>query len=121
MVLVTCNKLKQFLCLTYVGLVTPGEIDRCREEMAGLLPDFKPGFSLLVDLSQLTAMGIDCVEAIGRNMEAADRAGVGTVVRVIPDPNKDIGMNILSIFHYHNHPRFVTCDNMIQGARALLA
>jgi len=121
MVLVTSNKLKQFLCLTYIGEVTPDEIDRYREEVNGLLADLKPGFSLLVDLTQLTAMGIDCADAIGRNMEAADQAGVGTVVRVIPDPNKDIGMNILSIFHYHNHPRIVTCDNMIEGVKALLA
>ena len=121
MVLVSSNKLKQFLCLTYGGVVTPGEIDGCREEVKGLLPDLKPGFSLLVDLSQLTTMGVDCVDAIGRNMETADHAGVGTVVRVIPDPNKDIGMNILSVFHYRKHPRIVTCDNMADGVKALLA
>lgn len=43
------------------------------------------------------------------------------MVRVIPDPYKDIGMNILSVFHYHNHPRIVTCDNMLDGVKALLA
>lgn len=121
MVLVTSNKLKQFLCLTYIGVVAPDEINRGRKEINGLLADLKPGFGLLVDMTQLTSMGLDCVDEIGRNMEAADRAGVGTVVRVIPDPNKDIGMNILSIFHYHNHPRIVTCDNMLDGVKALLA
>jgi len=45
----------------------------------------------------------------------------GLKLRVIPNPNKDIGMNILSVFHYRNHPRIVTCDNMIEGVRALLA
>jgi len=121
MFLVTYNKRKQILCLTYIGVVTPGEIDSCREEIIEVLPDFKPGFGLLVDMTQLTTMGLECIEAIGRNMETADRAGVGTVVRVIPDPNKDIGMNILSVFHYHNHPRIVTCENMIEGLKALLA
>lgn len=121
MVLVTGNKLKQFICLTYIGKVTPEEVDRAREDLNVLLPELKPGFGLLVDLSQLTSMGIDCVEAVGRNMEAADRAGIGTIVRVIPDPYRDIGMNILSIFHYHKHPRIVTCDNMLEGVKALLA
>lgn len=121
MVLVTSNKLKQLLCQVYIGVVTPAELDRCREDIKALLPDLRPDFSLLVDLSQLTSMGLDCVEAIGRNMETVDQAGVGTVVRVIPDPYKDIGLNILSVFHYPHHPRIVTCDNMVDAAKALLA
>lgn len=76
MLLVTCNKLKQIMCLTYIGVVTPDQIDRCREDVVSLLPDFKPGFGLFVDLTQLASMGLDCVDAIGRNMDAADQAGL---------------------------------------------
>jgi hypothetical protein len=53
-------------------------------------------------------------------MEMLDRSGVGLVVRVIPDPYKDIGMNILTLFHYPHHPRVVTCDSMAEGAKAVL-
>ena len=52
-------------------------------------------------------------------MDLLDEAGVSLVVRVIPDPKKDIGMNILSLFHYRNRPRVVTCARMIEAAKEL--
>ena len=52
-------------------------------------------------------------------MEYFDRSGVSLVVRVIPDPKKDIGMNILTIFHYRNHPKFVSCAKLSQAAKHL--
>jgi len=121
MVLVTSNKLKQLLLVSYIGKVTPLDLAQGRADMVPLLADLKPGFSLLVNLSHLTSMGLDCVDELGRNMELFDQHGVDLVVRVIPDPYKDIGMNILTIFHYHHRPRVVTCDNMTEGANALLA
>ena len=52
-------------------------------------------------------------------MKLIDQSGVGMVVRVIPDPKKDIGLNILTIFHYRNQPRFVTCEKMTEAAEVL--
>lgn len=121
MVLVTSNKLKQLLFVSYIGVVSPQDLKQGRADMPPLLAEMKPGFSLLVDLSQLTSMGLDCVDELGRNMELFDQHGVGVVVRVIPDPYKDIGMNILTIFHYAHRPRVVTCDNMTEGVSAVLA
>jgi len=121
MVLVTSNKHKQLLFVSYIGAVTPQDLQRGRSDMVPLLAEMKPGFSLLVDLSQLTSMGLDCVDEVGRNMELFDQYGVDLVVRVIPDPYKDIGMNILTIFHYHHRPRVITCDSMTEGTNALLA
>ena len=64
-------------------------------------------------------MGLDCAPELGRMMELIGQAGVGLVVRVIPDPGKDIGLNILTVFHYPHHLRVVTCQNMAEAARAL--
>jgi anti-anti-sigma regulatory factor len=119
MVLATANKLKRLLCLSYIGKVDPTELERCREDIKALLAELEPEFNILVDLTHLESMGLDCVAAIGRNMEMVDQAGVRTIVRVIPDPYKDIGMNILSIFHLPHRPRIVTCENMVEAARAL--
>ena len=52
-------------------------------------------------------------------MDLIGHAGVGLVVRVIPDASKDIGMNILTVFHYPHRPRVVTCQNLTDAARAL--
>ena len=121
MVLVTSNKFKQLIFVSYIGTITPQDVERGRSDMVPLLAEMKPGFSLLVDLSQLALMGLDCVDELGRNMELFDQHGVNLVVRVIPDPSKDIGMNILTMFHYQNRPRVVTCDNMAEGVNAVLA
>jgi hypothetical protein len=41
------------------------------------------------------------------------------VVRVIPDPQKDIGLNILSLFHYRRRVRIVTCKTLAEAMKAL--
>jgi hypothetical protein len=48
-----------------------------------------------------------------------DQKGVALVVRVVPDPTKDIGFNILSLFHYPHRPPAVTCKTMVEAARLL--
>jgi hypothetical protein len=52
-------------------------------------------------------------------MELLDRHGVELVVRVISDPTKDIGLSILTVFHYRNPPRTVICKTMEEAARVL--
>ena len=37
----------------------------------------------------------------------------------IPDPSKGIGMNILTIFHYPDQLRVVTCQNLAEAVKAL--
>jgi hypothetical protein len=119
MFLAMSNKSQQLLCLNYIGEVRPAELKRNRENLKSLLAELKPGFRLLANLSQLEFMAVDCAAEIGRNMELVDQAGVGMIVRVIPDPNKDIGMNILTLFHYPHHPQIITCETMTEAARHL--
>lgn len=119
MLLATSNPAKRLLYLSYAGRVRPEELARGREDLRTLLAGLPPDFRLLVDLSALDAMGLDCLPELGRNMEEIDRHGVGLVVRVIPEPGKDIGLNILAIFHYPRHPRTVTCANLAEALRQL--
>jgi hypothetical protein len=119
MFLVTSNKLKQLLHLSYIQRVKPEELRRGMEDLKALLADLSPGFHLLVDLSRLESMESDCAKEIGLTMEMFDRSGVALVVRVIPDPSKDIGMNILTAFHYTRRPRIVTCKHITEVADAL--
>jgi hypothetical protein len=41
------------------------------------------------------------------------------VVRVIPDPARDIGLQIMSLFHYGHDVRIVTCATLDEAQRAL--
>ena len=119
MVLVTSNKAKQLLCVSYIERVRLGDLEHSRKDIEALIAELKPGFRLLTDLSRLEFMDLDCAPELGTLMEYFDRSGVSMVVRVIPDPKKDIGMNILTIFHYRNHPKFVSCAKLSQAAKHL--
>jgi hypothetical protein len=119
MFLATTNKTRRLLYLSYVDLVTVAELERGYAEVVALLADFPAGFQTLADMSRMESMEVACAEILGQTMELLEQQGVEMVVRVIPDSSKDIGLNIISIFHYQNQPRIVTCQTMSEAARAL--
>ncbi|HUJ45409.1 MAG TPA: hypothetical protein VLW52_17575 [Opitutaceae bacterium] len=119
MFLATVSKPQRLLYLSFVQHVSVKELERGRADFVALLADLPSGFRLLTDLSQVESIDVECAREIGRVMELCEQKGVGLVVRVIPDPEKDIGMNLLSLFHYHRHPRIVTCKNMVEAAERL--
>lgn len=119
MFLVTSNPTKQLLVMRYCDRVTAKHLKASRNDLKALLAELKPGFNILADFSQLESMAADCVPEVGVGMELVDAAKPGLLVRVIPDPSKDIGLNILTAFHYKQRPRIVTCETLGEAARAL--
>ena len=119
MILATINKSKQLLHLSFIGQVRVEELASGRADVVALLADLSPGIRLLTDLGRLDSIGVECADEIGKVMELCDEKGVELVVRVIPDPRKDIGLRILTLFHYDPRPRVVTCDNMVEAAKLL--
>ncbi|MBV9489746.1 MAG: hypothetical protein JO069_08490 [Verrucomicrobia bacterium] len=103
---------KRLLTIRYAQRVGTDEAWRCVEQARTLLSDVNPGFQVLADLSRLESMDTACAPAIGAIMDLLAEKQVGTVVRVIPDPHKDIGLNILSAFHYGPQVRVITCENL---------
>lgn len=107
---VSIDKPNQIVKIAFCGLVTPNELAKGRDELVQLLQDVTHGFEVLTDLSQLHSMPLECALEMGKIMELCDSKGVRQVTRIIPDQRKDIGFNILSIFHYKNNPRIITLD-----------
>jgi hypothetical protein len=119
MFLVTSNKHQRLLCLNFVQRVLPAELESARSELTALLADLPPGIRVLADLSQLEIMDPECAVEIGRVMDLLNQHGVSLIVRVIPDTSKDIGLNILMIFHYSHQPRVINCQNMAEALQKL--
>jgi hypothetical protein len=119
MFLATSNKSKRLLQLSYIGKVDVEELQRGIGEANGLLADLPAGLKILVDLSHLEFMDIACAEILGKMMEVVEAHGVELIVRVIPDPTKDIGFNIISTFHYQHRPRTAICKTMAEAASLL--
>ncbi len=103
--------------LRYLGHVTVAGAKACCDEVERLLPQTCAGFTVLTDLSGLDSMDLDCVPHITRMMDLSRASGIGMVVRVIPDRDKDIGFNILSIIHYRRGVRIVTCETLVEAER----
>jgi len=119
MLLVTSNRLRQLLRISYIGTVRLEELQRGREDLMAQLKELSPGFRLLADFSLMDSMELDCAPELGRIMDLLAQAKLGLVVRVIPDPSKDIGLNILMVFHYPHRPRAVNCQNLIEALKLL--
>jgi hypothetical protein len=119
MFLATVSKPKQLLYLSFIGRVSVEQLKQGHEDIVLLLADLGSGFRVLADLSRLDSMDINCATEIGRAMELCEQKGVTLVLRIIPDPSKDIGMNILSLFHYQRRPRIMTCSSLAEAEDAL--
>ncbi len=96
MVLAETNKVKGFLHLSFIGHVQAEELNQGRDEVVLLLAELPAGFRLITDLSHLESMDMACGEEIARMMDLCEQKGLGLMIRVSPDPQKDIGFNILT-------------------------
>ena len=109
------------LRISYLGRVTPDAMEACHGQVEKHLPAMRSGFTVLTDLSGLESMDLDCVAHLTKIMDQFRARGVGTVVRVVPDPEKDIGFKILSIVHLRTSVRVITCETLAEAERALEA
>lgn len=98
--------------------VTPDETRLCADEVQLALTILQPGFRLLVDLTGLQSMDPSCSSLIANIMEMCNAAGIAEVIRIIPDPTRDIGLQILSFFHYGTEVYIRTCG--VAEARQML-
>jgi hypothetical protein len=116
---VESDKTKNLLRMAFSQRVTPDETRRWREQLGVLVAELQPGFRLLSDLSGLEIMEPDCAPEIEFGMDLCNKAGISKVVRIIPDPRKDIGLSIMSVFHYRRGVRIVTCETLAEALKVL--
>ncbi len=119
MFLATINKPRQLAYFCYMGRVGLEDLQRDTSNLAAVLAELSPGFKLFADFSRLESMDIACVPEIGKAMELLESLQVGLIVRLLPDPTKDIGFNIISAFHYKNRPQTATCETVEEAVRLL--
>jgi anti-anti-sigma regulatory factor len=117
---VEIDEVKKLLVIRYRGCVGASDVEQCAEEVRAALSKIQSGFRLLADFRELESMDVTCVPHIKNIMEACDEKGVSAVVRIIPDPKRDIGLKIMSYFHYSGEVNVVTCENL-SDARKILA
>lgn len=117
--LIEIDRTGNLLVLRYRGRVGVAEVEQCAQEMRETLETFQPGFRLLVDLAQLEVMDVLCAPPLENIMNLCNEKGVAAIARVIPDSKRDIGLQIMSYFHYDADVRIVTCTSADEAMSAL--
>jgi len=105
--------------IRYSGKVTPDETEKGLEQFHVGLPQLRTGFRLLADLTALEEMDVKCAPHIEKAMDLCNEKGTSMVVRVIPDPHRDIGLQIMSIFHYRGDTQIITCQSLAEAEQLL--
>jgi anti-anti-sigma regulatory factor len=110
---------KSLLAIRYRGVVRAEETEKGLEQIRDGLAKLQRGFRLLADLSELESMDVGCAPFIEKAMDLCNEKGASMVVRVIPDPHRDIGLKIMSIFHYAGDVRIITCQSLAEAEEIL--
>jgi len=120
MILCKVDESGRILTMSYSQHIGADEMRRCLGTVRDLMDDLKPGFLLFTDLSNLESMDASCAPELGAIMDLCSTIGVATVVRVIPDRNKDIGLDLISRFHLHPQVKTRTYESLAEAIKSLL-
>jgi len=118
---VELDQSKRLLVISAVQRVTAVEAKLAAQRVRELLQDVVPGFRVLADFRWLDSMDSASARYIAEIMDALTERGVGSVTRVIRDPHKDIGLNILSQFHYGPEIKIATFETLADALQSLAA
>ena len=118
---VELDRSKRLLVISAVQTVTAEEANLAAQRIRELLQDVAPGFRVLADFRWLQSMDSAAARHIAKIMDALAEKEVTSVTRVIPDPHKDIGLNILSQFHYGPEVVITTFETLADAVQSLVA
>ena len=116
---VELDRSKRLLVISAVQTVTAEEASRAARQIRDRVRDVAPGFHVLADFRWLESMDPAAAPHIADMMDALAEKEVASVTRVIPDPHKDIGLNILSQFHYGPDVTITTFETLADAIQSI--
>jgi hypothetical protein len=120
MVSVEIDNAKRLLVVSAAGHVSKEEVKEAAARVREALEDVVPGLRALTDFRWLESMRPSATPYIAEIMDALAEKQVASVIRIIPDPGKDIGLNILSQFHYNRDLPISTVETLVEALDRLL-
>ena len=118
---VELDQSKQLLVISGGQRVTTREVKAVAQRVREVLQEVRPGFHVLADFRWLESMDSGAARHLAEIMDVLTEKGVGSVTRVVSDPHKDIGLNILSQFHYRPDLTITTFDTLADAVRSIAA
>ena len=114
------DRSKRLLVISAAGEVTKKEVEAVALRVREMMKEVTPGFRVLTDFRWLDRMEPAAATHLAEIMDALAEKNVTAVVRVVPDPHKDIGLNILSQFHYGPNIKLTTFESLAEALSALI-
>jgi hypothetical protein len=120
MYLVELDRSKRLLVISAAQRVTAEQAKQAAQCARELLQHVAPGFRVLADFRWLDSMDSGTARHVAEIMDALTEKKVASVTRVISDPRKDIGLNILSQFHYGPEIQISTFETLADAVQSLV-
>src|SRR5213595_202790 len=118
---VELDRSKRLLVISAGQRVTGEEARQAAQQVRELLEGVAPGFRVLADFRWLDSMDAVAARHVAQIMDALAEKQVASVTRVMPDPHKDIGFNILSHFHYGPEIQITTVETLADALQSIAA
>jgi hypothetical protein len=116
---VELDQSKRLLVISAAQRVTAEQARQAAQQVRDLLQDVAPGFRVLADFRWLESMDPATARHVAEIMDTLAQKQVASVTRVMPDPRKDIGLNILSQFHYGSEIQITTFQTLADALQSL--
>jgi hypothetical protein len=116
---VELDQSKRLLVISAAQRVTAEQARQAAQQVRDLLQDVAPGFRVLADFRWIESMDPGTARHVAEIMDALAQKQVASVTRVMPDPRKDIGLNILSQFHYGPEIQITTFQTLADALQSL--
>ena len=113
------DRSKRLLVISALQQVTAEQAKLAAKQVHELVRDVAPGFRVLADFRWLESMDSAAAPHVARIMDTLAEKGVSSVTRVMPDPHKDIGLNILSQFHYGPEIQIAAFETLADALQSL--
>jgi|SRR5689334_16400339 hypothetical protein len=117
---VEMDRSKRLMVINAVQHVTAEDAKQTLQRLRELLTDVAPGFRVVADFRWLESMDPAAARYVAEIMDALAEKKIASVTRVITDPHKDIGLNILSQFHYGPEIGIATFDTLADALQSLI-
>jgi hypothetical protein len=118
---VELDRSKRLLVISAAQKVMAEEAKMVAQRIREVLQDVEPGFRVLAYFRWLESMDSGAARHIAKIMDALAEKNVASVTRVMPDPHKDIGFNILSQFHYGANVKIETFETLADALQNIAA
>ncbi len=120
MISVEIDRSKRLLIISAAGHVRTDEVQQAVQDVREALQQVALGLRVLIDFRWLESIHPSAAPHIAQIMEGLAQKQVASVIRIVSDPGKDVGLQMLSHFRYSDELPISTVETLVEALDRLL-